>query len=148
MARPALATLDDLARLLTVTDEDLAEARLEQASELVRAYAGIDWLNEDESDVDGVPGAIPGLVASMVERATRNPDGVTSESAGPFARSFGSDAAARIYLTSADKLVIRHAATASPIGVISTTRGAMETADVIDFWGDLVEAENPYALWP
>lgn len=152
MARPALATVEDLERLLgdSVPNEDQAVARLEQASELVRAYAGVDWLSDDEDELDGVPGAIPGVVVGIVERASRNPDGVTQESAGPFARSFGSDAASRIYLTDADRRIIRHASAAPSLGVISTTRGRMETPNVAgECWdGGLVEADDPYALWP
>lgn len=153
MARPALATVDDLERLLgeSVPDADQAEARLEQASELVRAYARTDWLNEDEDDVEGVPGAIPGVVAGIVERASRNPDGATQESAGPFSRSFGADAAARLYLTAGEKLIIGHATSAVGLGVITTTRGAMETPSVLDCTGGLsglTEADEPYSLWP
>lgn len=146
MARPALASVDDLERLLgeSVSNEDQAEARLEQASELVRAYGGQDWLNEDEDALEGVPGAIPGVVCAIVERATRNPGGVTQESTGPFSRSFGSEAAARVYLTDADKRIIRRAAQASPLLVISTTRGPMETPDVAerDLWLDAAPVED------
>ena len=151
MARPALATVDDLERLLgaTIANPAQADGRLEQASELVRAYARTDWLNDDGDELAGVPGQIPGVVVGMVERASRNPDGVTQESAGPFARSFGADAAARIYLTAADKLVIRHALDSPGIGVIQTTRGPMETPSVrCDTWDGLVEAEDPFSLWP
>lgn len=152
MARPALATLDDLERLLgDIAEPDQAEARIEQSSELVRAYAGVDWLNDDETAIENVPGAIPGVVVGIVERASANPGGVVSETTGPFSRSFGADAASRIYLTDGDKRIIRHALGSgqSPLGVISTTRGAMETPNVIDCWdGVLVEADDPYALWP
>lgn len=149
MARPALASVDDLERLLgeTVRNPDQADARLEQASELVRAYAGIDWLNDEETETVDVPGAIPGVVCGIVERATRNPSGAVQETAGPFSRSFGADAASRIYLTDADKRIIRHAAGSQPLAVISTTRGRMETPDVVDCFVDLVEADDPYSLW-
>lgn len=156
MARPALGTIDDLEDLLDepIDNPAQAQARLAQASELVRAYAGIDWLNDEQTAVENVPGAIPGVVAAIVERASRNPGAVTqdAETVGPFSftRSFGADAAARIYLTDSDKRIIRHAAGTSPLGVIGTTRGRMETADVIDCWGltPSVEETNPYALWP
>lgn len=138
MARPALATIDDLERLLGAPfsdDEDdltriQAEERLAQASEIVRAYAQTDWLNDAEDDVEAVPGAIPGVVTGMVDRASSNPAGVTQEQAGPFARSFGSDAAQRIYLTKMDKLVIRRAVGATGISTIGTSRGAIETGSV------------------
>lgn len=150
MARPALATVDDLEILLgeSVVDPAQADARLCQASELVRAYAGQDWLDDDETALDGVPGAIPGVVCGIVERATRNPDGVTQEAAGPFSRSFGADAASRIYLADGDKRIIRRAAGAQPLAVISTTRGQMETGAVVDGWSDIPEELDPYSVWP
>lgn len=133
MARPALATLTDLEDLLgCVDDETAATARLAQASEIVRAYAGMTWLNADETAVVDVPGAIPGVVAAMVERATRNPSGTVQETAGPFSRSFGSSAAERLYMTKAEKMVVRAASDRSQIGVIPTTRGPLETRSIMD----------------
>ena len=137
MARPALADITELqARLgytLTGTQVAQANARLADASEIVRAYAGKTWLNADETAVvEDLPGSIPGVVASMVERATRNPDGATQETAGPFSRSFGSDASARLFLTAGEKSVIRAAAGRVGIGALSTTRGPLETACIAD----------------
>jgi len=147
VARAALATVDDLDRLLgddgpLASDSAAytqAEARLEQASAIVRAYAGTSWL-DDEGALSGVPEDIPNVVAGMVERASRNPAGVTQEQAGPFARSFGSDAAQRIYLSKMDKLVIRDAVggTRTGIGTLSVSRGQLETADV----------RGPHGDWP
>lgn len=143
MARPALAGIEDLEARLgkPIPDVLQALARLEDASEIVRAYAGRTWLNADEDAVEDVPGQIPGIVASMVERATRNPDGITSEAAGPFNRSFGSDAAARLYLTKAEKLVVRAAAGRTGLGAISTTRGPLETGSVSAGYGTFSEEE-------
>ncbi len=154
MARPALATVDDLERLLgeDVPNEGRAEALLEQASEIVRAYAQTTWLSDDQDELVDVPGAIPGVVTAMVDRATANPGGITQESAGPFSRSFGADAAQRLYLTAGEKSVIRFALGATTtLGVIATTRGPMETPDVTCGHGYLepsVEESDPYALWP
>lgn len=134
MARPALATLDDLEALLgsSVDDPTQALARLGRASDIVRAFAGVTWLNEDETELENVPSAISGVVAGMVERASLNPTGVTQEVAGEFSRSYGPDASQRIYLDWNDKLVIRDAigASTSGIGVLTTTRGVVETRDV------------------
>lgn len=134
MARPALATIDDLEALLGSSVDDTAQAlaRLGQASAIVRAFAGETWLNEDETELVDVPPDIPGVVAGMVERASHNPAGITQEVAGEFSRSFGADAAKRIYLDWNDKLVIRAAigALGSGIGVLTTTRGDIETRDV------------------
>lgn len=136
MARPALATLQDLEdRLGSPLDPSVypqAFARLADASEIVRAYAGEDWLNDDGAALaDDVPGQLAGVVASMVERATRNPAGTTSETAGPFQRSFGPAASDRLYLTRAEKSVVRRAVGALNVGSLSTTRGDLETPAVI-----------------
>lgn len=155
MARPALASTEDLDRLLdaplTDAQKPQAEARLEQASEIVRAYAGTDWLNAAGTAVEDVPGAIPGVVAAMVERASRNPDGAVSETTGPFARSFGPEAATRLFLTKWEQAVIRHAAGTAPSGlqVISTTRGPIDTAPLTACtpYGTSTEENDPYSLW-
>lgn len=155
MARPALATIDDLERLLgeSVPNEDRAKALLEQASEIVRAYAQTTWLNDAEDALDDVPGAIPGVVVAMVDRATANPAGITQETTGPFSRSFGPDASQRLYLTAGEKSVVRFAlGAATTLGVISTTRGPIETSPVTCGGGvglvDAVEETDPYSLWP
>lgn len=137
MSRPALATVDDVAVRLgqDITDPGQAQARLEDASEIVRAYAGVTWLNDDEDTLVDVPAQIPGVVAQMVERAARNPTGVvqTQEQTGPFMQSlsFGADAAARLYLTRHNKMVIRSAVARTPIGTLATSRGPLETPGVV-----------------
>ncbi len=138
MARPALATAQDLEDLLgeTLTDADSrVYALLALASEIVRAYAGVTWLNTDETDVENVPESIPLVVASMVQRTTSNPSGVVQESAGPFSRSFGPDAAQRLYITRQEKAVIRAAVGLSSVGTIGTTRGDLETLAASTFGG-------------
>lgn len=138
MAHPALATTGDLeTRLGEVLENPLqAEARLADASAIVRAYAGRTWL-DDDNQLEDVPADIPGVVASMVERATLNPAGTTQETAGPFSRSFGSDAAARLYLTKMEKLVVRAAAGRLSVGALPVTRGDLETPAVRDDWRDV-----------
>lgn len=151
MARPALAELADLEALVgTIGDPSAAEARLAQASEIVRAYAGQTWLTEDESALaENVPGAIAGVVAAMVERATLNPSGATQEAAGPYSRSFGADAAHRLYMTASERSIVRAAAGRSALGTIATTRGDLETRPVVpcDMVGIADEPSLP-AGWP
>jgi hypothetical protein len=140
VARPALATVEDLGVLLAQPIEEdspayaQAKALLAHASAIVRAFAGRTWLNEAEDALEGVPADIPGVVAGMVERATRNPAGITQEQAGPYARSFGPEAASRLYLNQWDKLVIRAAigADTSGLSVLHTTRGDIETTPLTD----------------
>lgn len=127
MARPPLATVEDLEVALgaPVPDEDQALYLLRRASAIVRAYAGRTWL-DDDGELADVPDDIPDLVVGMVERATRNPDGLTQQSSGPFSRSWGADAAHRIYMTRDEKMVIKASVGALPLGTISTTRGRVE----------------------
>lgn len=129
-----LASLTDLEdRLGAPVASSLAAqayARLRDASAIVRAYAGVSW-TDDDGNLEDVPDGVVGVVASMVERASRNPDGVTQETAGPFNRSFGSTASDRLYMTKSERMVVRSAAGRSAIGTLSTTRGEVETADVV-----------------
>lgn len=144
MARPPLATVDDLHDALgtPVSGSDVKKALslLGRASAIVRAFAGKTWV-DDQNALEDVPEDIPGVVVSMVERATRNPDGYTQETAGPFSRSFGSEAAQRLFMTSMEKLVIRAACGSTGISVLPTTRGDLETPSVVDYGLDLPEED-------
>jgi hypothetical protein len=149
--RTPLATLDDLERLMggeQISDHRQATARLADASEIVREAADTDWLS-DTGELEDVPGQIPGVVANMVERASRNPGGVQQESVGPFSRSFGADAAARLYLTKSERAVVRRAAGRSGLRTIGTTRGPLETAPVEcgPYGTDVADVTLP-AGWP
>lgn len=141
MPRPALSTLDRLEKLLggpdALTDRTQAQARLEDASEEVRAYAGVDWLNAEGTAVEDVPPQVSDVVARMVERATLNPEGATFAADGPFSRSFGADAAQRLYLTRGERLIIRRAVGRGLVGTLATSRGNLETAAVRDTYDDL-----------
>jgi len=150
MARPALATVEDLNEALDPADqvdEDHAAqagSLLARASEIVRAHAGVTWLTDDESALDAVPAQIPGVVVSMVERATSNPSGAVQEQAGPFSRSFGTSAADRLYLTRWEKLVVSRAAgRQAGLATIGTTRGPLETCAADGMWPDEVEVAWP-----
>lgn len=140
--RPPLATVDELeAALGTSVDQAQAISLLGRASAIVRAFTGSTWLDED-GNLDDVPDDVPGVVVGMVERATRNETGEVggSETIGPFtwSHSFGQEAAQKLYLTAMDKLVLRAAVGSTGLGVISTTRGPVETPAVTDYW-DLPE---------
>jgi hypothetical protein len=110
MALPALATYDDLkGRIGSCDDRTQAEALLAQASAIVRAAAGLLWVDEG-GELSGVPEGIPGVVVEMVARVCDNPLGVESESQTQGVRSqsvsFSADAAQRLYLSTADRIVI------------------------------------------
>lgn len=142
MPRTAYATVADLEARLGVAAGTIsadavgnaqATARLADAAAIIRAYVGTTtataWAVSITDPI--VAGDVGGVNAAMVERASRNPAGVVQEQAGPFGRSFGADAAARLYLTALDKSVLRAAAGLSAIGTIAVTRGDIETPTVI-----------------
>lgn len=132
MPRLALATPDDVATRLghDVDDEDQVQAWLEDASALARAYAGKTWLNSEETELLDEPADVAGVVAGMVVRLINNPDGVTQETLGQFSQSYGKDASQRLFLTAADKLILKAAAGRTGIGTLPTTRGHLETPRV------------------
>lgn len=143
MALPTLATVDDLERRLgqPIGDRDQAEALLERASSKIRSYVGTTWVDPDTGLLDGVPEHpdVRGICVEMVFRAVTNPAGVTQDTAGPFSVSFGSEAAQRVYLQSSEKDELAPIRRRGGLGVISTTRGPLETGTV------LVPTTDPYA---
>ena len=132
MPLPALASLGQLEARLggDVDDVPQALAMLDQASAIVRAYTGLRWVDE-HGNLDGVPDGVPGVVVEMVYRVTQNPGGATQDTAGPFSVAFGANAAERLYLSVGDKLILDAVpGRRSGLGVISTTRGPVETPPV------------------
>lgn len=156
MARTIYASIADLEHRMGVAAGSIsgdtvtaaqATARLEDASAVVRAYVGpttaAGWITTPL--VEPALGDLAGVVASMVERATRNPSGVVQEQAGPFGRSFGPDASARLYLTALDKAILRGVMGVSAIRSIPITRGPIETASVVSECVPGPDGEGGYA---
>ena len=109
MALPSLATVDDIAARapdLQLDDTTQAEALLSDASALVRSYAGCTWV-DDEGNLADVPEGLPGIVAMIVIRALRIPEGVTQETIGNYSVSYAPNATDRLYLSRADKAFLR-----------------------------------------
>lgn len=135
MTLPALATVDDLERRLgqTIPDRDQAEALLERASSKIRSYVGLTWVDPDTGLLDGVPEYpdVRGICVEMVVRAVTNPFGVTQDTTGPFSVSYGPDAAQRVFLQRGEKEELAPIRRRGGLGVISTTRGPIETATVL-----------------
>lgn len=111
----ALATVDDVNRVLTppieeVEEVELVEFLLEEASDLVRAFTNSDFRKQ-------VPPAVTRVVARMVARSLAGgesgaPVGMTSESqnAGAFSRSRSFEAGATdggVWLARQDKIKLR-----------------------------------------
>lgn len=108
MGLPLLADIDDV----TVRAPELADgpavqvgALLADASALVRAVAGKTWVDE-HGDLTEMPDGVVGVVAAVVVRALRNPQGVTQETTGPFNVSYGPAAADRLFLTKAERRIV------------------------------------------
>jgi hypothetical protein len=92
--QPPLATLGEYTELygtLSPARSATARALLRRASQLVRdSYPGIDA----RILAGTVPGSSVGLaVLNMVARVMRNPQGLRSETTGPFSRAYDPDAA-------------------------------------------------------
>lgn len=103
-----LATQDDvearLGRELTTAEIARLPGLLEEASAIVEGYLGVVYTTDDT-----VPPQVAIVVSRMVSRAltTSIPDGVKSEAAGPYQRSY-SDGASSLWLSKYDKLALRN----------------------------------------
>lgn len=114
----ALATVADLetrlglaAGSLTGTDLARAEAALDDASALVRAEAGLDWV--DAYGASTAPASVVVVVVQVALRVYRNPDGYISESiAGAYSYAYGQGAQNGLTLTDAERRIITRAAAA------------------------------------
>lgn len=123
---PPLATIDDVtARLGTMPDLAMAAAFLDDASELVRAETGRDWVDEAGELVDPLPPSVVVVTARAAARALRNPAEVTQQTAGPFSVTHPSG----VYLTRAEQKILARVGRPQ-IGTLSTTRGPIETGDI------------------
>lgn len=97
-----------LGRTLTGTEVSRATALLDDASALVRDVAGKDWIDPDTGELQSVPGSIKATVLRMVERAMRNPEGFSAESAGDYSYQ-RTGVQPGIYLTEGEERTIRRA---------------------------------------
>lgn len=125
MSLPSLATNADVMSRAPdlVIDHYQVEMLLGDASAIVRTYAGRDWV--DDGALSGVPEGIPGLVAMMVIRALRVPEGVTQETTGNYSVTYSSYASDRLYLTRTDKAFIRKVSSGSTGAFSISTYGAV-----------------------
>lgn len=82
-----LASVDDLEVLMQRTfsgsDFDQAEMIISSVSAWARAVSGQSW-----PEITGVPSDVKYVVLAATRRVLRNPDGVTSESMGPFSKTY------------------------------------------------------------
>lgn len=130
MVLPPLAPVADLAaRLgrdpdsLSVEDEARATATLDDASALVRAEGRQDWY-DTETDAITAPHPVVTVVLSAAQRAFTNPEGLISETVGPFTKRRAERGDLGVFLTAAEKDIVRRYRTTSPgLWTQRTTRG-------------------------
>lgn len=122
MSLPPLATTADItARAPELTlNATQAAALIADASAVIRAYAGRDWVNDAGSALEGIPDGIPGVCAMMVIRALRVPEGVSQEAIGNYSVTYSPYASDRLYLTRTEKAFIKRAVSSGGAFSIST----------------------------
>lgn len=119
MALPALVSLADFALRvggISAADEDRAQAALDDASALVRAEAGENWVDAEDA-LEDVPDLIVTIVVAVAIRAFRNPEGVRSETIGNYSVAYA-DSSTAVFLTEGERRLIRRAGGRTGIGSI------------------------------
>lgn len=129
---PAFATIDEFIDRLPggLDNDDLlrAQAAIDDASTVIRSFAGKTWCNDAGTAVDFGDLAqyhqdeIVRITISAARRAFTNPEGATEMTLGD--TSIGlSDSSSDVYLTAAEKAAVRRAAgITAGITTIATTR--------------------------
>lgn len=153
MSLPAFATVGDLIERrpggVSEGDRARAQAALDDASALIRAEVGADWLDPDDSLrlAVNVPGIFLSVACSAARRAFDNPDGLQSEQLASGYQAAYANSSSDVYLTAAERRVIRKAAGISTLWTQSTTRDpdglGLETANVADGPTTLVPVDPP-----
>ena len=122
---PALVSLEEFAARLggiAAADEERAQAALDDASALIRVEAGTeDWV-DDEGALETVPDVVVAVCVAVAGRAFRNPDGLRSEQIGTYSVTYG-DATTAVYLTAAERRIVRRAAGMMSLGSIELESG-------------------------
>lgn len=144
MSLPALATITDLeARLgYQVSDVEQASALLDDASGLIRLEVDpVTWVDDDGS-LEAVPQVVTTICCKVVKRALDNSDNVNqlSETIGSYtvARAWYST---DVYLTTAEKRLVRRAAGRGSIGSVLISR---DTRRIRDEYLDVAGEVEPF----
>jgi hypothetical protein len=121
-----LADVADLETRLGRTFEGAEAARalalLDDASALARDVAGRTWTDPVTGALLTVPGSVRWAVLRAAERAIRNPDGFSSESAGDYSYQ-RTGVQPGVYLTDGEERAIRGAIGKSGLWTQPITRG-------------------------
>lgn len=133
MNLPPLAPVAAMERRLgvapgTLAGSDLvrAGAALDDASTLIRAEAGTDWVASDGVTVTAPPVVVTVAVAAAL-RVYRNPDGYSGESVGDYSYQYARESTST-YLTAAEVRMIRQAAGRTSAGVYTVRTPSAYTA--------------------
>lgn len=127
----SLVSVDDLALWSDkpVSNRGRAEAIIVAASTLVRSFKGGAWVEVDEPAVSPVElEAARTVIKQVAYRTFFNPQGATSNTAGPFSTTIDEWAALGCVLTDAEKGQLAGTSRLGGLGSIRTTRGRVETA--------------------
>src|SRR5690606_27101153 len=97
---------DRLGRDLTAAEDQVVDARLEDASAVVVGYCRQDFAPGPYPDA--VVGVVAKMVARSLERAAAGSEFVGQQAAGPFSVSYSAaTSGGDVWLTAADKLALR-----------------------------------------
>ena len=133
-------------------DFERAEAALQDASNLVRAEAGTDWVDGDGHLLATVPDVCVTVTIAAARRAFVNPDMVASESIQDYSATYSSSSS-DVYLTKAERSAVRRAVGRSGLWTQATTRsdGAADVPTIHRHPGGAAPAEEYDPLtegWP
>lgn len=116
MGLPPLAEVTELEvrlrRTLSEEESAAAVAALADASSLARLEGRQDWWTAEGGLT--VPDAVATVVLAAARRALENPNGVVSETVGPFTVRRSDDSASGVYLTEIEKTIVRRYRPTSP----------------------------------
>lgn len=155
MSLPAFATVAELtARAGELGDDARMQAALADGAAMMRGEVNETWTVEGELDFTGFPewaaDALRAINIAAARRILTNPEGLEGETIDGYTSEF-SNASADVYLTKGEKRTLHRAAgQLVGVGVISTTRGPIETASLVqDCWpdaSDMAEETEPWTL--
>lgn len=124
----SISALEDWLGLVSI-DETRALSVLTAASAVVRDEAKKTWLDE-EGELENVPEEIAGVVVRLAARLWANPSSATQQTSGPFSTSF-----ARDLLSESDLRILNRKKPTTGLWTLSTTRGDIETQDLLEVTG-------------
>jgi hypothetical protein len=146
----ALAELDDLeARMGSLADTPRAQAAIDDASNWIHEATNSVWIADDGTLVATIPSVALTICCAVARRILTNPDGITSESLGPFSQG-QSYASSDVYLTKAETRILRRAA---GVGIGSITLESpyplrAATSEIYVPWVDQDSEQFPMGPFP